>query len=284
MVDIVYPGVKWPGKESADNFEQLLHIISASDIIPEQITNSKKGCYVIIECRGLNKEYVADNSVVTAVKDVNLSVDAGDFVVILGHSGSGKTTLLSLIGGLTVPDSGEVLINGVDNWKQSDENLSDMRNRTIGFVFQFASLIPTLTALENVLLPLSFGKHPRGDHQQALEILELVGLKDKANSFPAQLSGGQQRRVAIARAFVNQPDIILADEPTGDLDEDNERDILNIFRNYNDQGTTFVVVTHNTFLAKTQNDPRVFEMRQGVLRGKESVQNGQKTLQEQSGK
>lgn len=220
---------------------------------------------MIIECCDLHKEYMADNSVVAAVQDVNLSIEQGDFVVILGHSGSGKTTLLSLIGGLTIPDRGIVRINGIENWHQSDEDLSDMRNSTIGFVFQFASLIPTLTALENVLLPLSFGKHPRGDHQRALEILEMVGLKDKANAFPSQLSGGQQRRVAIARAFVNQPDIILADEPTGDLDEDTEQDILNIFRKYNEQGMTFVVVTHNIHLARTQKNAKVLEMRQGVL-------------------
>ena len=220
---------------------------------------------MIIECCDLSKAYPADTGIVAAVEDVNLSVGKGDFVVILGHSGSGKTTLLSLIGGLTMPDRGKVLINGIENWQQSDEDLSDMRNRTIGFVFQFASLIPTLTALENILLPLSFGKHPRGDHQRALEILAMVGLKDKANAFPSQLSGGQQRRIAIARAFVNKPDIILADEPTGDLDEDTEREILDIFRQFNEQGMTFVVVTHNTHLAQTQKNSRVFEMRQGVL-------------------
>lgn len=220
---------------------------------------------MIIECRDLKKEYISDNSTVKAVQDVNLTINKGEFVVILGHSGSGKTTLLSLIGGLTIPDQGEVLIDGVENWQQTDNELSDMRNRTIGFVFQFASLIPTLTALENVLLPLSFGKHPRGDYQRALEILELVGLKDKANAFPSQLSGGQQRRIAIARAFVNQPDIILADEPTGDLDEDTEHEILEIFRKYNEKGMTFVVVTHNTHLAQTQKNARVLEMRQGIL-------------------
>jgi len=220
---------------------------------------------VIIECRNLNKKYIADNTEVTAVDNVSLTVNRGEFLVILGHSGSGKTTLLSLIGGLTVPDSGGVRINGIDNWQQSDEALSDMRNNTIGFIFQFASLIPTLTALENVLLPLTFGSSPMGNHQRALDILDLVGLKDKTNSFPAQLSGGQQRRIAIARAFINQPDIILADEPTGDLDEDTERDILNIFREYNEKGTTFIVVTHNVHLAKTQHHARILEMRQGVL-------------------
>lgn len=235
---------------------------------------------MIIECRELYKEYIADNSLVTAVQDVNLSVEKGEFVVILGHSGSGKTTLLSLIGGLTIPDRGEVFINGRENWQQSDEDLSDMRNGTIGFIFQFASLIPTLTALENVLLPLSFGKHPQGDHQRALEILQMVGLQDKANTFPSQLSGGQQRRVAIARAFINQPDIVLADEPTGDLDEDTELDILNIFRNYNKQGTTFVVVTHNTHLAQTQKDARILEMRQGILREQGSARAGEKNILE----
>lgn len=220
---------------------------------------------MLIECRQLKKTYVADNITVNAVNDVDLSIDRGEFAVILGHSGSGKTTLLSLIGGLTLPDSGEVLIGGVENWGQSDEALSDMRNTTIGFIFQFASLIPTLTAIENILLPLSFGKNPKGDYQKALEILDLMGLQDKVNSFPSQLSGGQQRRIAIARAFVNQPDIILADEPTGDLDEETEKDILNVFKEYNARGTTFVVVTHNTHLVESQRNARVFHMRQGVL-------------------
>ena len=220
---------------------------------------------MLIECRQLNKTYESDNITVSAVNNVDLSIERGEFAVILGHSGSGKTTLLSLIGGLTVPDSGEVLVNGVENWSQSDEALSDMRNTAIGFIFQFASLIPTLTALENVLLPLSFGKNPKGDYQQAQDILDLVGLKDKTNSFPSQLSGGQQRRIAIARAFINQPDIILADEPTGDLDEETERDILQIFKGYNSRGTTFVTVTHNVHLVESQNNARVFHMRQGIL-------------------
>ncbi len=226
---------------------------------------------MIIECCNLKKEYTADNTLVTAVDNVSLNVAAGEFLVILGHSGSGKTTLLSLIGGLTKPDSGEVLIDGVENWHQGDDALSDMRNSKIGFIFQFASLIPTLTALENILLPLTFGKTPRGGYQQALDILEMVGLPDKANAFPAQLSGGQQRRIAIARAFINQPDIILADEPTGDLDEETEHDILNIFKEYNRKGTTFVVVTHNIHLARTQLDARILEMRRGVLREKVPV-------------
>lgn len=219
----------------------------------------------IIGCRNLSKRYPADGKTVAAVEQVSLSVGRGDFVVILGHSGSGKTTLLSLIGGLTAPDSGEVMVAGVENWHQSDNALSAMRNRKIGFIFQFASLIPSLTVLENVLLPLAFGATSGRDRQKAVEMLALVGLGDKANAFPAQLSGGQQRRVAIARAFINNPEVILADEPTGDLDEETELEILALFRKYNEQGTTFLVVTHNNGLAATQANPRVFTMRQGVL-------------------
>lgn len=219
----------------------------------------------IISCRRLNKRYIADSNPVIAVDNVDLAVRKGEFVVILGHSGSGKTTLLSLIGGLTAPDSGEVLVDGVENWHQSDDALSIMRNSKIGFIFQFASLIPALTVLENVLLPITFAGNSTINRGMALKMLELVGLADKANAFPAQLSGGQQRRVAIARAFINQPEVILADEPTGDLDEETEQEILAIFRHYNQQGTTFLVVTHNNDLAATQINPRVLFMKQGVL-------------------
>ncbi len=220
---------------------------------------------MIIACRNLIKKYLTAGKTTIAVDHVSLDVKKGEFVVILGHSGSGKTTLLSLIGGLTTPDSGEVLIDGVENWHQNDVALTRMRNKKIGFIFQFASLIPTLTVLENVLLPLSFTKTPRGGRQNALTILEQIGLANKINDFPAQLSGGQQRRVAIARAFINKPDIILADEPTGDLDEHTEMDILNLFKSCNKQGTTFMVVTHNSALAKSQDNARILTMSHGVL-------------------
>lgn len=221
---------------------------------------------MFIECKGLTKTYLSAGKRIKAVDNVTFAAEKGDFVVILGHSGSGKTTFLSLIGGLTTPESGQVLIDSQENWQQADKNLSTMRNKTIGFIFQFASLIPTLTSLENVLLPLSFGKNVTGDRKLAEELLGLVGLKDKMNSFPSQLSGGQQRRVAIARSFINNPDIILADEPTGDLDEETEQDILNIFKKYNQEaGTTFLVVTHNSDMAEIHEQARVFTMRQGVL-------------------
>ncbi|HSH12843.1 MAG TPA: ABC transporter ATP-binding protein, partial [Desulfurivibrionaceae bacterium] len=175
----------------------------------------------------------------------------------------------SLIGGLARPDQGQVFLAGRDCWAQSDTELAVMRNSAIGFIFQFGSLIPTLTALENILLPLSFAgvrANERESLQLARELLEQVGLSDKGNAFPAQLSGGQQRRVAIARAFINRPSIILADEPTGDLDEETEREILKLFRYYNEEvGTTFLVVTHNSQLTESQKEPRAFVMKNGRL-------------------
>ena len=218
-----------------------------------------------IVCTKLNKQYQSEGQTLAAVDNVSLEISKGEFVVILGHSGSGKTTLLSLIGGLTKPTDGQLFIEGVENWQQSDADLAIMRNKKIGFIFQFASLIPTLTVLENILLPLSFSKDPEGDRKYAMELLETVELADRAHNLPGQLSGGQQRRVAIARSFINKPDIILADEPTGDLDEATESTILELFKSFNSKGITFVVVTHNKDLAETQNLPRHFLMKNGVL-------------------
>ena len=222
-----------------------------------------------IECKNLVKTYQQDGKDLRAVDNVSFNVAEGDFVAILGHSGSGKTTLLSLIGGLAKPDEGSIIINGCDCWQQREAELAALRNQTIGFIFQFGSLIPTLTAIENILLPLSFadaGTNPADNIPLARELLDQVGLIDKENAFPAHLSGGQQRRVAIARAFINRPSIILADEPTGDLDEETEMEILDIFRHYNtDKNTTFLVVTHNSSLVLTQHNPRTFLMKNGQL-------------------
>jgi putative ABC transport system ATP-binding protein/lipoprotein-releasing system ATP-binding protein len=224
---------------------------------------------MLIECKDLVKTYRHEDQDLQAVDHVSFSVNEGEFVAILGHSGSGKTTLLSMIGGLARPDQGSVSVNGVDCWRQSEIKLAEMRNQMIGFIFQFGSLIPTLTSIENVLLPLSFAgsdSDPSAKIPLARELLDQVGLGDKENSFPSQLSGGQQRRVAIARAFINHPTIILADEPTGDLDEETEGEILEIFRQYNSKKkTTFLVVTHNSKLVLTQNNPRTFMMKNGQL-------------------
>lgn len=201
------------------------------------------------------KLYTVDNEEIRAVNDVSLQVDKGDFLSIIGHSGSGKTTLLSIVGGIARPTSGRVMFEGSDiNCFGSDE-LSSYRCEKIGFMFQFASLMPVLTAKENLLLPLTFREgskeSPVEMEHRAIELLGLVGLGDKINAYPSQLSGGQQRRVAIARAFMNSPELVLADEPTGDLDEETENEMMNFFRSMNEKkGITFIIVTHNTELAR----------------------------------
>jgi ABC-type lipoprotein export system ATPase subunit len=219
----------------------------------------------VIEVRNLRKTYNIDGQILKAVDEVSFSVKKGEMVSIIGHSGSGKTTLLSLIGGLTRPDSGQVLIDRENIWSMTDDVLSEFRNRKMNFIYQFSSLIPTLTSLENILLPTAFGKEYGADTEKhARELLEIVGLNEKINSFPSHLSGGQQRRIAIARAFVNRPAIVLADEPTGDLDEETESEVLELFSRINrDEQTTFIMVTHNKDIASKAQ--KRFSMSNGVL-------------------
>ncbi|HEU4383904.1 MAG TPA: ABC transporter ATP-binding protein [Anaeromyxobacteraceae bacterium] len=201
----------------------------------------------------VEKRFAAGGDRPEAVKDVSFTVERGDFVSIVGHSGSGKTTLLSILGGMARPSSGRVLVDGADLYALDGDRLTAFRRDHVGFVFQFASLLPVLTARENVLLPVTL--RPRagplnGAETRAVELLRLVGLGDRAGAYPSQLSGGQQRRVAIARAFMNAPSLVLADEPTGDLDEQTEAEVMELFMRMNrERGTTFVMVTHNSELA-----------------------------------
>ena len=213
----------------------------------------------MIDVRNITKNYTIESQILKAVDGVSFSIKKGEMVSIIGHSGSGKTTLLSLIGGLTRPDSGEVLIDDTNIWSMGDNSLSEFRNRKMSFIYQFASLIPTLTSLENIMLPTAFGHYGSDTEEYAMELLGLVGLRDKTNSYPSHLSGGQQRRVAIARAFINRPEIVLADEPTGDLDEDSEEEIIRLFTRMNaEQQVTFIIVTHNRDIAaKTQRQLRM---------------------------
>ncbi len=218
----------------------------------------------MIEVKDVTKTYTIDGKKIRAVDQASFTVNAGETLSVMGHSGSGKTTLLSLIGGLTKPDSGSVVINGSDIWSMNDDDLSDFRNKTISFIFQFSSLIPTLTVFENIMLPVTFGIHDGDTGGYAEQLCEAVGLRDKMRSYPSQLSGGQQRRVAIARAFITNPAIVLADEPTGDLDEETEAEMISLFKKINDEkATVFIIVTHNSDLARQTG--RQLKMSNGVL-------------------
>jgi ABC-type lipoprotein export system ATPase subunit len=218
-----------------------------------------------LQIENLTKTYTVHDESFIGVDNISLTVNKGDFLSIVGHSGSGKTTLVSIIGGILKPTSGSVLLEGTDICTLDDNKLSAYRANRIGFMFQFASLLPILTAKENVLLPAIFNPAKNvADEKTAVDLLEMVGIGEKKESYPSQLSGGQQRRVAIARALLNKPDIILADEPTGDLDEDTEGEIMDLFEDINkNHGVTIILITHNLDLAgKAQKH---FRMSKGQL-------------------
>ncbi len=204
----------------------------------------------ILEARELTKIYRRGGSEVRAVDGISLDVDAGDLLAIMGRSGSGKTTLLDLLGCLLRPTSGELAIDGRSVIGASDAELAAIRRERIGFVFQEFNLIPTLTAIENVLLPLRYGPRRTDAVGRATELLELVGLAARASHRPSELSGGEQQRVAIARALVNEPAVILADEPTGELDSATSEQLMATLRQLNrDRGVTIIIVTHDAGVA-----------------------------------
>ncbi len=210
----------------------------------------------------LGKRYKGEQSV-DAVEDLALKVERGRFLAIVGRSGSGKSSLLGMLGGIARPTSGQIAIDGVNQWALSSDAHADFRNKKLGFVFQFASLLPTLRAVDNVALPaLIAGTEERLAYSRAHALLERVGLADRYDFFPQQLSGGEQRRVAIARALINAPEILLADEPTADLDEETESEILDLLIDIHQSfNLTLVVVTHNEDIAKRAD--QVLHMRKG---------------------
>ena len=220
----------------------------------------------MVRLERVSKVYRQGAREVQALKDVNLEVSPGEFVAVVGPSGSGKSTLLNIIGGLDRPTSGRVWVAGEEISRLDEEALARWRGRTIGFVFQFFQLLPTLTALENVMLPMELTGAFKGHRRQrAMELLELVGLAERAHHLPGELSGGEQQRVALARALANDPPLILADEPTGNLDSVSGARVIETLLQFHRQGKTIVLVTHQRELAEKAR--RVLKLRDGVLEG-----------------
>ncbi len=228
----------------------------------------------IIETRGLTKEYVRDEFHVTALKDVDVSIQAGEFVALMGPSGSGKSTLLHLIAAMDRPSGGDIRVLGQDLRALSDSAIARWRNEKVGFIFQSFNLIPVLTAIENVELPLkltNLSKKERMDH--AATALRLVGLGDRMGHLPRQLSGGQEQRVAIARAIVTDPELILADEPTGNLDAAAAQEVLTLLSKLNQEyGKTIVMVTHDPHAASFAT--KIKHLEKGALLAEEQVAAG----------
>jgi len=217
----------------------------------------------VIEVSGLVKTYPAGGKEYRLFDGLSFACTRGEFVLITGRSGSGKTTLLNILGGLTRPTAGSVKVDGKDIFCLSDADASAFRGKTLGFIFQFPGLLSPLSAIENITLPRTLAGQP-ADTGAARALLDRVGLSGKADASPAYLSGGELKRVAIARALINRPALILADEPTADLDVETEREIMEIFAGIHAAGTTIVMVTHNTDLARYAS--RVLHMDKGVLR------------------
>lgn len=219
----------------------------------------------IIKLENAVKLYRRGAETINALKGINLEIAEGEFVSMVGPSGSGKSTLLHLIGCVDKPTDGNVVVAGRETSKLREKELAKIRNTTIGFVFQQFFLVPTLTALENVLLPALFNHNGqiKNRKKRAKELLELVGLVERADHLPSQLSGGEMQRVAIARALINEPKILLADEPTGNLDSQNAEIIFDIFQKLHQKGLTIVVVTHNLELAEKSH--RILRLKDGRL-------------------
>lgn len=222
----------------------------------------------VIEISDLNKSYRMGSQMLRVLKNLNLEVFGGDYVALMGPSGSGKSTLMNIIGCLDNFDSGKYLLNGIDVTGLSDNHLAEIRNKQIGFIFQTFNLLPRYTALENVELPLIYagiGKKERV--QRASEALERVGLSDRMTHKPNELSGGQRQRVAIARALVNHPAILLADEPTGNLDSTTSEEIMQLFEQIHKQGNTIILVTHEEDIARKAK--RIIRLKDGIIEKEE---------------
>jgi putative ABC transport system ATP-binding protein len=274
----------WKGKESKDfrkwQVKQQKHLIKKQkaetlslsreqrkqikvDLKQEKEIGKDYEHLIVVE--NLHKTYLLGTTAVAALRGIDLTIDKGNFIDIMGPSGSGKTTLLNLIGGLDTPTRGKIFLEGRNISMLNDNALAEIRRERIGFVFQFYNLLPQMTALENVMVPLHFsGKlSRRGKRKKGLDLLTLVGLEERSHHTPSELSGGEQQRVAIARAFANDPAICVLDEPTGDLDSKTGILILNLLRDLNKRGATFISVSHDAAVSEFAS--KVFHMRDGKL-------------------
>jgi putative ABC transport system ATP-binding protein len=222
----------------------------------------------VIEIRQITRDFPLGNEVVKVLKGIDLDIDRGEYVAIMGPSGSGKSTLMNLLGCLDTPTSGTYILNGKDASQMGDDELAEIRNKEIGFVFQTFNLLPRTTALENVALPMIYAGYNKADRKKrAEEVLTNVGLGDRMDHKPNQLSGGQRQRVAVGRALVNKPSIILADEPTGNLDSKTSLEIMNLFDEIHAAGNTVILVTHEEEVADHAH--RVIRLRDGMVESDE---------------
>jgi putative ABC transport system ATP-binding protein len=218
----------------------------------------------IIETREISKVYRMGNQTVNALQSISISIDRGEYVAFMGPSGSGKSTLMNIVGCLDTPSSGTYMLNNKLVSEMTENELADTRNKEIGFVFQTFNLLPRASALENIALPLIYAGYSKSDrNEMAMQALENVGLADRSHHRPNELSGGQRQRVAIARALVNNPSIILADEPTGNLDTKTSYDIMNLFQELHDKGNTIIMVTHEDDIAHYAH--RIIRLRDGLI-------------------
>lgn len=233
------------------------------DIFTNFAKNSKKRMN-LLQIKDIKRDFKLGNETLHVLKGIDLVIEKGEYVALMGPSGSGKSTLMNILGCLDTPTSGQYILNGKDVSKMTDGELADIRNKEIGFVFQTFNLMPRTTALDNVALPMVYagiGKEKR--RARAKEVLELVGLSDRMTHKPNELSGGQRQRVAVARALVNYPSIILADEPTGNLDSKTSHEIMALFNEIHQKGNTVILVTHEEDIARHAH--RIIRLRDGII-------------------
>lgn len=228
------------------------------------ISNLKKMTAPLIKIKNIKRDFILGNEIVYVLKGIDLKINKGEYVALMGPSGSGKSTLMNLLGCLDTPTSGQYILNGKDVSQMKDDELAGIRNKEIGFVFQTFNLLPRTTALDNVALPMIYAGHSKADRKaRAEEVLTQVGLADRMDHQPNQLSGGQRQRVAVARALVNRPSIILADEPTGNLDSKTSEEIMGLFNEIHALGNTVILVTHEEEIAKHAH--RIIRLRDGLI-------------------